>query len=253
MRRRTCRSAGRSTGRAADPPGKCYDERKPDARIEGGGAHHFDMGTVRNSGASLNFSRRYAILWASRSSPARRCASRSSPARRCAREDCEVKSSPKRTRTRLTSFPSTPFFRFSAMALRYEHAKRPEEARVSDGSNERAQDARRSPERISRANTPSGEGAPARYDDSSDGYVRARRVQPAPSSWLRAKRFSSSATARAAGLVRHLLVAARAGRSAQRAHATQRARLACAAPRVCHSSAPLRRVKRARRHRKPRA
>jgi len=198
----------------------------------------------------LSFSRRCGILWASRSSPARRCASRSSPARRCARRDCEVQSSPKRSRTRLTS---TPFFRFSAMALRYEDAKRPEEARVSDGSNERTQDARRSPERMSRANTPSGEGAPARYDDSSDRYVRARRVHPAPSSWLRAKRFSSSATARAAGLVRHLLVAARAGRSAQRAHATQRARLACAAPRVCHSSAPLRRVKRARRHRKPRA
>ena len=59
--------------------------------------------------------------------------------------------------------------------------KATQDARVSGGSSESAQDARRSPERITRASMPSGEGTTARYDDSSDGYARtrvARRASP---------------------------------------------------------------------------
>ena len=134
--------------------------------------------------------------------------------------------------------------------------KAPQDARVSGGSSESAQDARRSPERITRASMPSGEGTTARYDDSSDGYARtrvARRASPRAScKGEQLRGYPKRGDCREPGAARHLPVAARVRRSARRARTTQKARHARAAPRARRRSARPRRRSARSRHEKER-
>jgi hypothetical protein len=109
---------------------------------------------------------------------------------------------------------------------------------VSVGSaSERKHGARRSPERVSRR-TRHPESA-SRRDTTIERRMRARDA----SIRRRARREilafgdGTRAAPSAPGVARHLLVATRAGRSAQRARTTQRARRALAAPRPRRSSA----------------